>query len=90
LHQNFYAADLRELGPLVRSDLTKEFPFYLFVFSKKYKPCIINEESDYIINTENSLLISNGTLFIMTIIENVYHTYTNVFLRRTSGEWINS
>lgn len=75
---------------MVKSDLTKEFPLYLFVFSKKYKPSIINEESDYIINTENSLLISNGTLFIMTIIENVYHTYTSVFLRRTSGEWINS
>lgn len=75
---------------MVRSDLAKEFPLSLFVFSKKYKPSIINEESDYIINTENSLLISNGTLFIMTIIENVYHTYTNVFLRRTSGEWINS
>jgi hypothetical protein len=54
---------------------------------KKYKQWSSRKESDYIKNTENSLLISNGALFIMTIIENVYHTYTNVFLRRTSREW---
>ncbi len=45
-----------------------------FMFSKKYKSSKTNKESDYIINAENSLLIRNGTLFIMTIIENVYHT----------------